>query len=242
MVTVFLRGGVSLSILVGQAQLDHSCCQRAFKEPYNGNHQHLHFIPHYIQNVECNVLHNGHRLLEIGQSVLKSFSQTQKPSRWWLHTFLLLQSCSMYCVPHATACIQGTYVICSSKGIQWCWGMYLLRGDIKRLVVEWTGMLVEFCDSYDDFDRFHSCHGRLERPSSAYLAGRTRHIIYTIRATRRNGQYLLLSEISTRQLDQSLRILQVSLLPFFPILRNITLNDMYKQLPWRNNKSTIERF
>jgi len=52
MVTVFLRGGVSISALVRQAQLEQSCYQRAFQEPYDGNRQQLHFIPHFIQKVE----------------------------------------------------------------------------------------------------------------------------------------------------------------------------------------------
>ena len=81
MVTVFLRGGVSISALVRQAQLKQICCQRAFQEPYNENNQQLHFIPHIIQKVERNVLRNGHRLLEIRQSVLESFGRFKQPSR-----------------------------------------------------------------------------------------------------------------------------------------------------------------
>jgi len=242
MVTVFLRGGVSISALVRQAQLEQSCYQRAFQEPYDGNRQQLHFLPHFIRKVERNVLRNRHRLLEIRQCVLQSFGRSKQPSRRWLHTFLLQQSWWMHWVPHATACVQGTYVECSSKGIQWCWGTYLLRGEIKWLVVEWTGTLVEFCHSYDDFDRFFSYCGGLELRFSLYSAVQTRHILQTIRATRRDGQYIWVSETSTRRLDQSLQILQASLLPFFLFLRNITLKDMEKQLPWGNNKSTIERF
>jgi len=34
--------------------------------------------------------------------------------------------------------------------------MYLFTGEIKRLVVEWTGMLAEFHHSYNDIDRFNS--------------------------------------------------------------------------------------
>jgi len=45
----------------------------------------------------------------------------------------------------------------------------------------------------------------------------------------------------TGRLDQSLQILQASLSPCFMILRNITLMDMEKQLPGRNNKSIIGR-
>jgi len=147
----------------------------------------------------------------------------------------------MHWVPHATACVQGTYVVCCSKGIQWCWETYLLRGEIKRLVEEWIGKLVEFHHSYDHFDCFISYGGRLEIRLSPCLAVQTRHILQTVRVTRRNGQYIWVSETSTWRLDQNLRILEASLLPFFPFLRNITLKDMEKQRPWTNNKSKIER-
>jgi len=81
MVTVFLRGGVLISTLVRQAQLQQSYYQRAFQEPYDGNHQQLHFVPHFIQKVEPNVLRNGHQLLEIRQSVLQLFGRFKQPSR-----------------------------------------------------------------------------------------------------------------------------------------------------------------
>jgi hypothetical protein len=148
----------------------------------------------------------------------------------------------MHWVPHVTACVQGTYVVRSSNGIQWCWGTYLLSGEIKRLVVEWTGTLVEFRHSYDDLDPFMSYGGRLELLLSLHSVVQTRHILQTILATKRNGQYIWDSESSIRRFDQSLQILQVPLLPFFPFLRNITLIDVEKQLMWRKNKSTIERF
>jgi len=238
MLTVFLRGGVSISTLVRQTQLEQSCYKWACQEPYDGNRQQLHFVPRFIQQVERNVLCDGHRLLETRQSVFQLFGQSKQPSQRWLHTFLLPQSCSMLWVPHSTACVQGTYVVCSSKGIQWCWGTYLLRGEIKQLVVEWTGMLVEFRHSYDDFDCFNSYGGR----SELWLSLQTRHILQTIRARRRNGQYIWVSETSTRRLDQSLQILQALLLPFFPFLRSIILKDMERKLLWSNNKSTIERF
>jgi len=48
------------------------------------------------------------------------------------------------------------------------------------------------------------------------------------------------SEPSTWRLDQSLRILQASLLPF-PFIRIIILKAMEKQLLWWNNTSTIGR-
>jgi hypothetical protein len=242
MVTVFLQGGVSISALVRQAQLEQSCYQWAFQEPHNSNRQQLHFIPHFIQKVEPNDLRNGHRLLEIRQSVLQSFGRFKQPSRRWLHMLLLPQSCWMHWVPHATSCIQRIYVICSSKGIQWCWGMSLLRGEIKRLVVEWTGTLFEFHHTYTDFDRFISYCGHLEPQLSVYSAVQTRHILQTVGATRRNGQYIWVSETSTRRLDQSHQIFQASLSPCFSFLRNITLKDIEKQVTWRNNKSTMERF
>jgi hypothetical protein len=62
MVSILLLGGVWISVLVWPAQLEQSCYQQAFQEPYNGNCQQLDFIPHYIQKFELNVLHNGHRL------------------------------------------------------------------------------------------------------------------------------------------------------------------------------------
>ena len=51
-------------------------------------------------------------------------------------------------------------------------------------------MLVEFRHSYDDFDHFNRYGGRLELKLSLYSAIRTRHILQTILATRRNGQYI----------------------------------------------------
>ena len=60
MVTVFWQGGVSTSVLVRQAQLQQRYYQRAFQEPYYGNRQQLHFVPHLIQKVERNVLRSGH--------------------------------------------------------------------------------------------------------------------------------------------------------------------------------------
>jgi len=241
MVTIALRGGVSISVLVRQAQLEQSSYERAFQEPYDGNRHQLHVVAHCIQKVQWNVLRDGHRLLEIQGSVLQLFGQSKQPSQRWLDTFLLPQSCWMHWVPHAAACIQGSYVVCSSKEIQWSWGTYLLRGEIKGLVVEWTGRLLEFRHSYDDFDRFFSFSSRLELQLSLDLAVQSRHILQTIRATRRNGQYIWVLETSTPRLDQILQILQASLLPFFPFLRIITLKNMEKQRPWKNNKSTIER-
>jgi hypothetical protein len=51
MVTIFLQGGVSISTLLRQAQLEKSCYQRAFQEPDDGSHQQLLFVPYFIQKV-----------------------------------------------------------------------------------------------------------------------------------------------------------------------------------------------
>jgi len=160
MVAVSLQGGVWIGALVRQAQLDQSGYQWAFQEPYNSNRQQLHFVSHFIQKVERNVLRNGHWLLESWQSLFQWFGRSKQPSQRWLHTFCLPQSSWIHWVSHATTCIQGTYVVCSSKGILWCWGTYLLRGEIKRLVAEWTDMLVELCHTCDDFDHFNSYGSR----------------------------------------------------------------------------------
>jgi len=187
MVTDFWWGGVSISALVRQAQLEQSCYQPDFQEPYDGNRQQLYFVPHCVQKVERNGLRDGHWLLEITWRVLQSFGWSKQPSRWSLHTFLLLQSCWLHWVSHAIACVQGTYVICSSTGIQWSGGTYILRGEIKQPVVEWTSTLVEFCHSYDDFGRFDGYSSCLELPLSLYSEVQTRHILRTILATRRDG-------------------------------------------------------
>jgi len=100
--------------------------------------------------------------------VLKLFSWVTHPSRRWLHTFHLQQCCWMQWVPHVTACVQGTYVVCSSKGIPWIWGMSLLRGEIKQLVVKWKCTLFEFHHSYNDVDHIDSYSGRLELQLSLY--------------------------------------------------------------------------
>jgi len=226
MVTVSSRAGVSPSATVHQAQLEHSCNQRAFQEPYDGNLQQLRFLPHFIQEVERNVLHNGHRLLEIGQSVLQSFGRSKQPLWRSLHMFLFTQSCCMHWVLYDTACIQGIYVICSSQEIQWCWGMYLLRGEIKQLMAEWTGTLVEFHHSCYDFDCFNSYGGHLELRLSLYSAVLNRHILHIIRVTRRNGQCIWVLETSTQWLDTSLQIGQASFLPFILFLQNVAFKDI----------------
>jgi hypothetical protein len=78
-------------------------------------------------------------------------------------------------------------------------------------VVEWKGTLVEFLIRYDDFDRVFSHGGLLEQTLSFDSAVQTRHILHTIRERRRNGQYILVLETSTRWLDYNLQILQASL-------------------------------
>jgi hypothetical protein len=69
MVTVFVQRGVLFRALMHQAQLEQSCFQRAIQEPYNGNHQQPHFIPHFIQKGERRLLYDGHRLFDIQQVV-----------------------------------------------------------------------------------------------------------------------------------------------------------------------------
>jgi len=151
--------------------IEHNLSRAAINELFRYrtcNRQQLHFIPNIIQKVERNVQLNRHRLMVLGQSVLKSFGQSKRLSQWWFYLFLLPQSCWMHWVRRATACVQGTYVECCSKAIQWCRETYLLRGQRKRLEVEWTGTLVEFRHTYDDFDRFHSYCSCLEPRLSLY--------------------------------------------------------------------------
>jgi len=158
------------------------------QEPYDFNHQQLHFIPHFLPKVVENVWRDGNQLLEIGHTVLSSFGRSKHPWRWWLHTILLLQSCRMHRLTHATSCIQGTYVVCSSTGIQRCWGTCLLSSGMKRLVMQWTSMFVECCHSYHDFNRFNWYSGRFELQLTRYWAVLTGHIVHTIRVRWRNGQ------------------------------------------------------
>jgi len=238
MVNCSLLGGVLIGALVRQAQLEQSCNQQAGQESYDGNHQHLYFLLHYIQKVGWNVLCNVHQLLETQQRALQWLYRS-KPSWQWLHMIHLPQSCWTHWVPHATACVQGTYVICCIKGIRWRCGMFLPRDIIIWLVVEGIRMLVEFHHWYNDFNRINSYGGRLELWLFVYLAVQTRYILQTIQVTWWNGQYIWVSEISARQFDQSLPVLHVSLLPFFQFLRNITFKDMEQLLLRRNNISTI---
>jgi len=71
MVPVFLWRGVSISALVRQAQLEQSYCQEHIQELYDGNDQQPLFVPQCTQQVERNVIRDGHWLLEIWQSVLQ---------------------------------------------------------------------------------------------------------------------------------------------------------------------------
>jgi len=175
MVTIFLQGGVSICTLVYQVHVEYSCCHQACQEPYNGKRQQLHYLQLCIQRVERNVLCGGHQLLEIRQRVIQLFPSSKQPSRCWFRRLHLPQSWWLHRVPHATACVHGKYVVCSSKGVQWCWESYLLRSESKRLVVEWTRTLVEFCHSYDDFSRFVSTGGCLALQLSLCSAVQTRH-------------------------------------------------------------------
>ena len=65
--------------------------------------------------------------------------------------------------------------------------MNLLRGEMKRLVVERTGMLVEFHHSHDDFDHLNCNRSQLELGLSLYWAVQTRYILQTLRVRRRNA-------------------------------------------------------
>jgi len=189
MVSTFSQGGVSISGLAQQAQLLQSDYQWAVREPYDANCQQLHFVPHFIQTLEWNILRDGHWIFEIAKSVLQLFGQSKQPSWRWLQTFLLLQSCCMHWVPHATTCMQGTYLIGSSKGIEWSWEIYLRRVVIKWLAVKWRDTLVECHHSNDDSDIFNSYDGHLELQLSLYLADHTRYILHTIWVILCNGQY-----------------------------------------------------
>jgi len=93
--------------------------------------------------------------------------------------------------------------------------MYLNRGEIKQLVVGWTGMLVEFHHSYNDFECLNSYSSHLELQLSVYSAVQTRHNIPTIRTTWNNALYSSGLETWTWQLDLSLQNLQES---FFLVL------------------------
>jgi len=188
MVTIFLGGGVVICALMPQAQLEWSYYQRDLQEPHNGNYQQLHYFPRIVRKVERNFLHSGHRLMEIGQSELPSFGRSKQPLWWWLHTFLLLQSCSICWVPHSIACVQGICVVWSSNGIQWSWGTYPLRGENEWLLVEWTCTLFEFRHSYVDFDRFNCYGSTFELRLCHYFVVQTKHTLRAIGATRTNGK------------------------------------------------------
>jgi len=113
---------------------------------------------------------------------------------------------------------------------------------IKQLVVEYTGTLVKFRHTYNDFASLSSYNARFMLWLSFHFAFQTSHILEAILGTRRNSQDISASETLTPWLDQSLWILEASLSPFFPFLQNITTNDLKNQLPCRNNKCTIRMF
>jgi len=143
---------------------------------------------------------------------------------------------------HTPAGVQGKYVICYSKWIQWCWEVYLLWGEIMRLMVEWRGKWVDYCHCYDDVDQFNSCGGRLQLKLSLYASPQTWHIIQTIWTTRCYDLYVSVNEISTARWNPSGLIFHPIWSPFCPYFQKITWMDMDIPLPWRNNKSTIENF
>jgi len=194
------------------------------------------FVPDNIYKVEWNILRDGHRLLEILQSVWKSCGQFKQPLRLWLHPFLLLQCCWKHRVPHATAYVQGTFVVYFNKRIPWCGGIYLVRGEINQLVVEWPGTSVEFNHSYDDFDNFNRYSCRLELRLFLYPAVQSRHIIKTIRLTRTNGLYIWVLETSTQRWDESLWMSQASVLPFFFVSPKYHFTEPGKSTPMKKQK------
>jgi len=104
------------------------------------------------------------------------------------------------------------------KEIQWSGGTYLVSGEIKRLLVESPGMLVELHHKYDDFDLFniYCCH--LELQWFLDPAPETIHIWYTIQERRQDGLHISVSTISFWWFDRTLRILLASLLCFFEFL------------------------
>jgi len=162
MVTVFLWRGVSISTLVHQVQLVQSCSQQAVQACYNGNYQQFHFIPNFIWNDEHSVLPKWHWLIKIEYRMLRSFGRFKQHLLWSLHLCLWPQSCWIHWVSPVAASRQRSYVTCSSKGHQQSWGINLLSGEIKQLVVEWTGMSVQFSYSYKDFDHIYRYGGSLE--------------------------------------------------------------------------------
>jgi hypothetical protein len=171
-----------------------------------------------IQNVERKVLYNAHWLLGIRPRLLQSFVRSKQPLWRYLPMLRFPQSSSLRWIPPATVLIHGTYVIWSSKGNEWCRGTYLPRGEVKQQVVAWTGMLVDVHHSYNNFDHYNFSSGRLQIQLSHPSAVQTSLILQTILATRRNGQYICVSEILTQRFDQSLRILQPLWLPLFLFL------------------------
>jgi len=132
--------------------------------------------------------------------------------------------------------------LCKSLCLENIWSMLQQSNSMKLMnisTVRWNqttgggmnGMIVEFRHTYYDFEPFNSYGGRLDHWSSLYLTVQTSHILQTLQVTRRNGLYISDLQTSTWELDQSLQTLQASLLPFFQLLRNITLLGKGKPLP-----------
>jgi hypothetical protein len=65
MVKDILQEGEITSAPVLQSQVEQNCYQQAFKEPYNTNLQQVHFVSHFIRNIEQNVLPNVHQLWDM---------------------------------------------------------------------------------------------------------------------------------------------------------------------------------
>lgn len=108
--------------------------------------------------------------------------------------------------------------------------------------MEWTGKIVEFPHSYNDFDYFsdHGCCLKLRLSLS--LAAHVRHIFDTVCAAWFDGQYIPIFDTSPRWLAYNLWILHAVLLPFFLFLQKINVSHIEKHLRWWNLQSTIKRF
>jgi len=81
MVTMFLEGGMLISTLMPQAQLEQNRYQWAVQEPYDGNCQQLHFVTYCIQKVIWNALYNSYRLWEIRHTVSLLSGRSNQPSQ-----------------------------------------------------------------------------------------------------------------------------------------------------------------
>jgi len=197
--------------------------------------------PILIQYDIRKVLYNGHRRWEVGQHLLQSFRKSNQSSCRWFHSLHLPQSYSMHCISHSTDCVQGTDIGCSHTGIPYCWGTHLVGGEIKWLVVEWTGTLVELHHSCDDWDRLTGYSSGLEPWLICCLAVQTSEIVQTLRARTQHVQCICVLETYARQIDGSFQIMQATWFVFFYVLHNITLTVIERHLQWGNNKWMIRR-